>query len=340
MQDLPAGKRVLITGATGRIGRFVLDDLLERGYLVRATTSKAINDAGKGANGLEWRHVDFLGETDFDALLEGCDAVLHLAAEIGKAERMVRVNVDTTRSLAEASERAGVSIFCYTSSVSVYGSGLERQITETSPVLTVERDERSEYWALEYVRAYGRTKLAGELVLRNCAKNVRYVVLRPSVVVDIPQIIGVRDWNYVKRTLAAHRHAHHIYVRDVSDAMIWFMERGMNGIGKPGDIEVFNVSEDEFTEPRHIDFMRKAFAASGDPRFRVFQAPSLADWLHDFLRFRTLPLRNPLWRMRFSNSRLKATGYRFPFGMEKAETAALATLREEAGRRNSAPQIR
>jgi choline dehydrogenase-like flavoprotein/nucleoside-diphosphate-sugar epimerase len=326
----PGSTRVLVTGATGRIGHVVVSDLLERGYFVRATTSKVPPKGDDHVGALEWRRFDFLNATDYDELVAGCDAVLHLGAEIGKMERMWHVNLEATGFLAEAAERAGVKAFCYTSSVAVYGSGLRRMMTENAPVLTVNRDIRSEYWALDYVRTYGRTKLGGELALRQKAKNVRYVVLRPTVVVDVPEIIGIRDWSLVKRTLAAHRHAHHIYVHDVSDAIIWAMERATAGAGAPGSIETFNLSEDEFPEPTHADFMRKAFALSGDPRFRVARVPWMADWMRDFLRFRTFPLRNPLWRMRFPNNRLRAAGYRPRFGMAHAHAAALEMIRNEA----------
>ncbi|KQV70329.1 NAD-dependent epimerase/dehydratase family protein [Rhizobium sp. Root1220] len=326
---LSANNLVLVTGATGRIGSVVVADLLERGYRVRASTSHPVpSDTSDSV--IEWRQVDFFAEPDFDSLVRGCSAILHLAAEIGRKDRMGRVNVEATKGLAQAGERAGVLAFCYTSSVSVYGSGRERTITEESPVLTHDRDVRSEYWALDYVREYGRTKLGGELALRGVAETVRYVILRPAVVVDLGQMIGVRDWSLAKRLLAAHRHAHHVYVRDVSDALIWFMERGSRGGGVPGSIEVYNLAEDEFAEPRHIDFMRKAFAASGDLRYRTMNFPWMADWLNDFLRFRSLTIRNPLWRMRFSSKRLKDVGYRFPFGMANAERLALASLRREA----------
>lgn len=328
-------KKILVTGATGRIGRVVVADLLKRGYTVRASTSKP--PAGTDGDSIEWRQIDLLDALDFDAVIEGCDAVIHLAAELGRKERMGRVNVDATRALALAAERANVAAFCYVSSIAIYGSGRERAIAEDSPVLTHDRDVPSEYWALDYVRTYGRTKLAGEMALRDVAENSRYVIVRPAVVVDTAQIIGIRDWHIAKRMVAAHRHAHHIYVHDVSDALIWFMERGLRGLGKPGSIEVYNLSEDEIDAPRHIDFMRRAFAVSGDSRFRVIELPWIADWLHDFLRFRTLPLRNPLWRMRFSNRRLKATGYQFPFGMAKAEQMALAQLRREGWRNEDEP---
>ncbi len=321
--------RVLVTGATGRIGRVLVADLLERGYPVRATTSKPPPDSVHLGGDLEWRQFDFgdADEDQFDVLAAGCGAILHLAAEIGKMDRMPRVNVEATRMLAQAAERAEASVFCYTSSVVVYGSGLGRTMAEDAPVLTTDRDVRSEYWALDYVRAYGRTKLAAELALRNTAKSVRYVIFRPTVVVDVAGIVSIRDWSRVKRTLAAHRHAHHIYVRDVTDAIIWSMERALAGVGYAGGVETFNLSEDEVAEPTHADFMRKAYAASGDSRFRVRQVPGVADWLHDFLRFRTLPLRNPLWRMRFPNDRLYAAGYRPRFGMAHANALALQEIR-------------
>lgn len=332
MPDLPEARPVLVTGATGRIGKVVVADLIERGYAVRATTSKPlVGDGGEVDGLLEWRRFDFMVDDDWDGLVNGCCAVLHLAAELGKMERMQRVNVEATRQLAQAAERQGIAAFCYASTISVYGSGRQRLIDETSPVLTADRDIASQYWALDYVRMYGRTKLAGELALRAVAKRTRFTIVRPAVVVDINQLIGIRDWSPIKRLLAAHRHAHHIYVGDVSDAMIWFIVRGLAGHGLPGEVEVYNLAEDDCTDPRHIDFMRKAFSVSHDRRYKCMPIPAIADWLHDFLRFRTLPLRNPLWRMRFSNQRLKEAGFRFRYGMADAQRRALSNLEKSVG---------
>ncbi|MBX4994526.1 nucleoside-diphosphate-sugar epimerase [Rhizobium binae] len=320
---------ILVTGATGRIGRVVVADLLDRGYRVRATTSQT-QPPSDSTQRLEWRQVDLSGNADLNSVVGGCSAVLHLAAEIGKKHRMRAVNETATERLARAAEDAGVRAFCYTSSVAVYGSGRSVSISESSPVLSLERDVASEYWALDYVREYGRTKLAGERAITRVADQMRCIALRPTVVVDIEQIIGVRDWNIIKRMLASHRHAHHIYVGDVSDALIWCMERGLAGVGEPGRVEIYNLAEDDRITPKHIDFMRKAFAASGDRRYRVVSVPWVVDWLHDFVRFHSLPIRNPLWRMRFSGERLKAAGYKFKYGMEKAEQLALARLEKEA----------
>jgi len=322
--------RVLVTGATGRIGRVVVADLIERGYRVRATTSKVPPGSRTEDDTIAWRRFDLQEAGDYDDLVKDCQAVLHIAAEMAEPTRMEMANVTATGLLAAAAERAGVTAFCYTSSVAVYGSGVERTAAEDSPVLTADRDVPTEYWAVDQTRAYGRTKLGGEGALRRAARSVRYVVLRPAVVVSVAQIIEIREWSRVKRALTAHRHAHHVYVGDVSDAIIWSMARALAGAGAPGSVETFNLSEDDFGEPTHADFLRKAFAASGDRRFRVPAVPWIVDWLRDFLRFRRSPLRHPGWRMRFPNERLLAAGYRFRFGMAHAHAAALAALRDEA----------
>ena len=188
------------------------------------------------------------------------------------------------------------------------------------------------------MRAYGRTKLKGELGIRSVAKAVRYTIFRPTVVVSVDDIIGIRNWSWVKRTLASHRHAHHVYVRDVSDAMIWSIERSLGGAVPPGSVETYNLSEDDFAFPHHFDFLRKARAVCRDRRFVVVNAPGLFDWLHDALRFRAVSIRNPLWLMRFPNDRLRRAGYRFRFGMAEAHRAALEVLAAEAdGTRPATP---
>nr|WP_244435184.1 NAD-dependent epimerase/dehydratase family protein [Methylobacterium sp. B34] len=191
-------KQVLVTGATGRIGRIVVQDLLARGFYVKATSSKSVLQNIINPK-LKWEQFDFIQDQDYEGLISGCDAIVHLAAEIGDINRMQRINAFATDMLSKAAESAGTKMFCYVSTVSVYGSGKKRSMREDETLLTVDRDIRFEYLALDYVRMYGRTKLMGEISLKNNAKQVRYTIFRPSVVVDISDLIAIRDWSVLKR---------------------------------------------------------------------------------------------------------------------------------------------
>lgn len=310
-----APTRVLVTGATGKIGHHVVDELLSRGYQVRALTSKQIAKA-PASDRLEWCQLNFQESLDFDPLVRDCAAVIHLGAEIFVMERMQRSNVDATRALAEASERAGVKFFCYTSSAAVYGSSRRRRVLEDSPVLTTDRDVRSEYWAPEGLRCYGRTKLQGELAIAAVAHNVEYVILRPTTVVDVQDLVNLGCRSKVSKSVNSSRHAHHIYVRDVVDAILWFMERGLTRSQPSPGVSKYNLSEDDFLINTCGQISKTAYHITGDRRWRVaLTVPRSFQWLLVVIRYRMLLLRYPYGLMLFSGDKLRTAGYTIRFGM-------------------------
>jgi nucleoside-diphosphate-sugar epimerase len=312
-------RRVLVTGATGKIGRHVVDELLERGYHVRALTSKPVAEAPSNVR-LEWRQLDFQESLNFDPVLQDCVAVIHLAAEITEIERMQRSNVAATRVLAVASERADVKFFCYTSSVSAYGSSRRRLVAEDSPVLTSDHDVPGEYWGSESLRCYGRTKLQGELAIRDAARNGEYVILRPTVVVDVQDLVKLGDWKKAKKRLLGARHAHHIYVRDVADAILWFMERSLGHEQPSPGVETFNLSEDDTPISSYGELFKSTYEATSDARWEAPPVPWPVEWLYTILSSRRLILRHPFGRVIFSNHKLRETGYIFRFGMSRTIT--------------------
>lgn len=312
-----ATPQVLVTGATGRIGRHVVNELLDRGYRVRAVTSKPVSEVIP-RDRLEWCQLDFQQSLDFSLLLRDCVGVIHLAGEIHVMERMQRSNVEATRALAEASEQAGVKFFCYTSSVAVYGSSRKRQVSEDSPVLTADRDVRSEYWDAVTLRCYGRTKLGGELAIKAVANAVDYVIVRPTVVVDVPDLVRLGDWSKAQKQRGAARHAHNVYVRDVADVIAWFLAESLRNNQLSPNVRTFNFSEDDAPIATYGQLFRSAYNVTGDRRWQVAPVPWLVEWLWVILRARRLMLRQPFGRMLFSGEKLRATGYKFRFGMSRA----------------------
>lgn len=309
--------RVLVTGGTGRIGRYVIDELLARGYRVRALTSRPVPTADADDQ-LEWRQLDFNESLEFDPLVSGCAAVLHLGAELRVVDRMQRLNVDATRALAEASERCAVKVFCYTSSVAVYGSSRRRLVSENSPVLTPDRDVRREYWGNEVLRCYGRTKLQGELAIQAAAREVEYIVLRPTVVVNIDDLRGLGDRSKAWKRVVGTRNAHHIYTPDVVDAVLWFMERGLDCDKPTPAVSVFNLSDDEAPNSRYRELFKAGYEASGDNRWNASPVPWPSVWLHAIAKNRTLLFRRPLGQMLFVGDKLRREGYKFRFGLAHA----------------------
>jgi nucleoside-diphosphate-sugar epimerase len=308
---------VLVTGATGKIGRHVVNELLARGYHVRALTSKPIAKVS-GSDRLEWCQLDFQESLDFDPLVRECAAVIHLGAELSVIERMQRSNVEATRALAEASERAGVKFFCYTSSVAVYGSSRRRRVLEDSPVLTTDRDVRNEYWAGEELRCYGRTKLQGELAVSAVAHNVEYVILRPSIVVDVQDLVKLDSWSRVSKYVNSSRRTHHIHVYDVADTILWFMERGLTRNQPSPGVSKYNLSEDDTPINTYGQIFKAAYEITGDPRWRISTIPRSFQWLLAVIKFRKLLLRRPLGLMLFSSDKLREAGYTIHFGMSDA----------------------
>ncbi|MBO0743828.1 MAG: NAD-dependent epimerase/dehydratase family protein [Candidatus Dormibacteraeota bacterium] len=115
---------VFLTGATGFIGRHVLDALLEAGYPVRALV-RGSPDRLPPRPGLTAVSGDLLRPGAVTAVLDGCRYLMHVAARYSFAPRDVRliqrVNVLGTAGLLEAARLAGVERAVVTSSSAVVG---------------------------------------------------------------------------------------------------------------------------------------------------------------------------------------------------------------------------
>jgi nucleoside-diphosphate-sugar epimerase len=112
---------VLVTGASGMLGRAVAGALVDRGYAVTTFQRRPSGVAGT---------TDVRGSLDDPAAVatavSGQDAVVHLAAKVsvsGDLADYERVNVRGTQALLDAARAAGASRFVHVSSPSVAHTG-------------------------------------------------------------------------------------------------------------------------------------------------------------------------------------------------------------------------
>ena len=112
-------RRILVTGATGFVGRHVVSTLAERGLSVRAMAHGWGRDQVIARGSVELCHADVTDDDAVKATMDGVDGVVHLVAII--RERGVatfeRVNHQGTARLVAAAREAGIECFVQFSAI-------------------------------------------------------------------------------------------------------------------------------------------------------------------------------------------------------------------------------
>jgi nucleoside-diphosphate-sugar epimerase len=310
------GLTVLVTGASGMAGRFVVPALQRLGFEVRAQYHR---EPGK-AQGVDWRQVNFLEEVDFNEWVVGCDAVVHLAAELGNISRMTRVNVDATRALLAAAQSRGVRYFGHASSIVVYGSPRRRVVDEATPLLDPHAPLARQYNAEPYMLEYARTKTLGELAIRDYQPSINVDIYRPTVVADLDRLLEAGGWTPFRKLALAYRRTQYIYAPDAASAVAHLVARGLSADRPRQKVEAFNISDQECGTYR--DLLATAYRATGDPRYKIsVDIPFILDLANNVVKYHNM--RHPLGMLVFSNAKLLATGFRFPTGFKSALSRAL-----------------
>lgn len=300
--------RALVTGATGFIGARLAERMAADGNDVTAFGAENTPLETARRKRLEGQGIDVrIGRLDDDVLLErlvgGADTVFHLAAaqhETNVPEGYFRaVNVEGTRKLVEAANRAGLARLVYGSTIGVYGrarnGGRLDESSETRPE-----------------NVYGRTKLEAEDVVRGAATV-------PWTIVRISETYGPGDGRLVKLFKAvndgivpvigggANEH-HPVYVDDLVTGLVQAAE-------SPGAVrETIVLAGSEIVSTR--DMIEAIAEALGKPlrSVRLPLAPLLVAAVVCETGCRPLGV-SPPWHRR----RLDFFVKRFAFSQEKAE---------------------
>ena len=183
--------RVLITGATGFLGGYLVREFALHGCDVIAFGRNA--EIGGQLRDCTFVRGDFTVYEDISRAAKGADVVVHAGALCnvwGRWQDFYDTNVLGTKRVLDACREHGVPKFVFVSSCSVYSSTHDRiNISET------DMD------AGNHLNFYIKTKImAEELIQSYCAKHeISYSIIRPH------GIFGVGDTSIMPRLIKANQ---------------------------------------------------------------------------------------------------------------------------------------
>lgn len=265
-------QRILVTGATGGLGRNAVEYLLSRHISVRATgRNSRVGDALR-RQGVDFQPLDLSTASldDIARLVDGMDAVWHCAAlssPWGAHQDFLAINVTATSRLANAAGQQQVPRFVHISTPATYFDFCNRyDVAET-------------FQAARYVNSYAATKaLAEQAVQREarCFNATHFTILRPRA------IFGPHDQVLLPRLLRVlHSHGGTLplprggrtlldltYVGNVVHAM--WQASTVKGYASG---EAFNITNHEPAELGAV--LRQLFAQAAIPQAKITAAPYL-----------------------------------------------------------------
>ena len=289
-----------VTGASGMVGRRIVERLLCNGHRVRVLTRKDFYEDPRVdlfCGGLE-------EEETLSSFIHHADILFHCAAELKDEAKMWRVNVEGTERLIRFAENENIQYLCYLSSAGVVGRTNNKWVDENTDC--------------KPQNVYEKSKWEAEKIVSKGIDGCNVLILRPTNVIDDKRpgaIASVRDGTILGRLklfLKGGECAHIVHAEDVADAAIFFV---LKRYDRP---QIFFVSCDH--EPMNT------YAGI----WAIYKAIEKKQQTEDVRSVSHVPLIIPhvmrrLWRgtgnkgdVRYSSKRLMDTGFRFSLGLEGA----------------------
>ena len=222
--------KILITGASGFIGSFIVEEALRQGMEtwagVRASSSKRYLKDER----IHFVTLDFSNKAKLKQQLQGMafDYVVHAAGATKclHSEDFFRINTEGTRNFVETLLELQMPLkrFVYMSSLSIFGA-----IREQQPYHEIKESDKP-----KPNTAYGKSKLAAEHFLDSVGDQLPFVIFRPT------GVYGPREKDYYMMAKSIRQHVDFavgfqrqditfIYVSDVVQAVFLALDHGRNG---------------------------------------------------------------------------------------------------------------
>lgn len=266
--------KVLVTGGTGFLGAYILKNLIEKGFTVRATRRSAALPffiPSEILEKVEWVDADVLDVVSLEDALEGVWAVIHAAAIVSfdrkDRDKMYQVNVEGTANVVNCAVERGVKRLIHVSSVAALGR------TSRKEMVTEEKKWEDNSSNTHYAISKHHAEMH---VYRGFAEGLEGVVINPST------ILGYGNWH--QSSCAIFKNAYKgfnwytkgingfVGVEDVAEATVQLLESDisqeryiLNAENWPFQ-KLFNTIADNFGKPRPA---REATKAMGELAWRM-----------------------------------------------------------------------
>ena len=222
--------KILITGASGFIGSFIVEEALNRGFETWAAVRRSSSLDFLHDERIHLIELNLSSKEQLVEQLQGkaFDYVVHAAGVtkcLNKAD-FRRINTEGTKNLVEALLEVKMPLkrLVYLSSLSVFGA-----IKEKMPYDEIREDDTP-----QPNTEYGRSKLAAEQYLASLDSRLPYVILRPT------GVYGPREKDYFMMAKSIKQHIDFavgfqrqditfVYVTDVVQAVFLALENGKTG---------------------------------------------------------------------------------------------------------------
>jgi nucleoside-diphosphate-sugar epimerase len=226
----------LVTGGTGFLGAYIIKELVQQGFPVRAikraNTQMPLFIEAEILQKVDWVEGDILDVVSLADAMEGIDTVIHSAAIVSfhKKERtkMYHVNVEGTKNVVNTALENNVRRLVYISSVAAIG----RKLTGSTV------NEKAQWEESKANTHYATSKFKAELeVWRGFAEGLEGVVLNPAT------ILGFGNWNQSSSGL----------FKTAYNEFKWYTN-GVNGFADVEDVAKITVAlmNSAITEERFI----------------------------------------------------------------------------------------
>lgn len=201
-----------VTGATGMIGRRIVEKLLTLGYQVRVLTRRHyVNQRVRVFNAC------FADEAPLNEFIRGADFVFNCAAELRDESKMWAANVLGARKITELVDKYHIKYYCHLSSAGVVGRTSQEFVDEDTPCQPQNH--------------YEVTKFEAEKFVGRRIDGCNTIILRPTNVVDcehlgeLSLLVDVSINSLLKAFVKGGECAHIVHAEDVANAAVFFLER-------------------------------------------------------------------------------------------------------------------